>query len=120
MHLSQKSVMLLNKAARQDHKLRIELLTAYMQAKVAKQTHGCQADAHLIVLVSVDVVTLFWVDFDSCAADDSTHTLKQLRLQAVRLGDVCHYELKAAAWGCLQVALHVASMLRLNVKTIVA
>jgi len=107
MHLSQKSVMLLNKAARQDHQLRIELLTAYMQVKVAKQTHGCQADAHLIVLVSVGVVTLLWADFDSCAADDSTHTLEQVWLQTVRLGDVCHYQLKAATWGCLQVALQL-------------
>lgn len=119
MHLSQKSVMLLNKAARQDHKLRKELLTAYMQAKVAKQTYGCQADAHLIVLVSVDVVALFWVDFDSCAADDSTHTLEQVRFQTFRLGDVCHYQVKAAAWGHSKVALHVAAMLRLNIKTTV-
>lgn len=74
---------------------------------------------HLIVLVSVGVVTLFWADFDSCAADDSMHTLEQVCLQAVRLSDVCHHQLKAAAWGHFQVALHVASMLRLNIKTTV-
>lgn len=70
---------------------------------------GKRKGTNLLVLVPVGSVALFGTDVDSSAAYDSAYADKQVRLEAVWLGDVCYYHLQACPRSRLEPALYTCA-----------